>query len=253
MFGYQKDYAFLKKQCLPGGTAFIQLKNHTIFFFVALLRPFESISTRVSNCYPCFKKYFFIVKKVRLSTPSVHPDQRYIDALLTNDRAVIEEIYRRFSGRIKSYILKNNGIEEDAADIFQETLIDLYQQAKSKNLILTCPFEPFLLLLCKRKWLNALKKKSILPVTNSEDSLLLNTSDDALREAEAVERRKEEAELYQNALQMISERCREIIKASLSTDAQEIIAEKMNVSYGYFRKKKSECMASLIKLIQEKK
>ena len=90
----------------------------------------------------------------------IHTDQRYITALLQNNTVLVKEIYDLFSGKVKSYIIQNSGSEDDAADIFQEALVDIYQQARYKNLQLTCPFEAFLLLICKRKWLNELKKKA---------------------------------------------------------------------------------------------
>src|SRR5438105_2613209 len=101
----------------------------------------------------------------------IHTDQRFINGLLQNDTLTVKEIYERFSGKVKSYILQNNGSEDDAADIFQESLIDIYHQAKSRSLQLSCPFEPFLLLVCRRKWLNELKKRGRHKVTNDTEGL----------------------------------------------------------------------------------
>src|SRR5437763_16695777 len=101
----------------------------------------------------------------------IHTDQRFINGLLQNDTLTVKEIYERFSGKVKSYIVQNNGSEDDAADIFQESLIDIYQQARSKEFHLTCPFEPFLLLVCKRKWINELKKRGRHRVTKEPDDL----------------------------------------------------------------------------------
>ena len=81
---------------------------------------------------------------------AVHADQRYIIGLLENDGRVTKEIYEKCARKVCSFILFNNGNEDDAADILQEGLVDVYQQAKYKSLELTCPFEPFLLLICKR-------------------------------------------------------------------------------------------------------
>ena len=71
----------------------------------------------------------------------------------------MRQIYTKYAAKVKHYIMANSGDADDAADIFQEALIDIYNQAKNKQLELTCPFEPFLLLICKRKWLNILKKR----------------------------------------------------------------------------------------------
>src|SRR5258708_25392649 len=95
----------------------------------------------------------------------IHAHERYLIGLSNNDNQVVEELYRRFAPTIKNHILYTQGSEEDAADIFQESLIDIYNQAKYKGLQLTCPFEPFLLLVCKRKWLNEIKKRGKNPVT----------------------------------------------------------------------------------------
>src|SRR6218665_738009 len=100
-----------------------------------------------------------------------HPDQRYIEGLLENNNLVVKEIYQRFAGKIKYHILQNSGSEDDAADIFRESIMDIYNQGKYKNLQLTCPFEPFLLLICKRKWLNELKKRGNQPVTKHDGHL----------------------------------------------------------------------------------
>ncbi|MEJ6981859.1 sigma-70 family RNA polymerase sigma factor [Pedobacter sp. P351] len=180
----------------------------------------------------------------------LHPDNRYIEALLNNDTLVVQEIYEKFFGKIKRYIINNSGSENDASDIMQEALIDIYQQAKYKSFKLSCPFEPFLLLVCKRKWLNELKKKSVLPVTNIDDALLV-IGEDVFAEAELLEKQDEEAKRFILMFEKLGDRCKEIISESLKGDAQELVAEKLGVTYGYLRKKKSECMAALIKLIKQ--
>lgn len=202
---------------------------------------------------PVHKKKFLVGRKAFnlgfYRFRKLHQDQRYIEALLSNNQKVVEEIYTRFSAKIRRYIINNSGSDNDAADIFQEALIDIYQQAKYKSFQLTCPFEPFLLLVCKRKWLNELKKRSVLPVTNIDDALL-TIGDDVFADAELLEKQDEEARLFTRMFEKLGERCKEIISESLKGDAQEKVAEKLGVTYGYLRKKKSECMAALIKLIK---
>jgi RNA polymerase sigma factor (sigma-70 family) len=181
-------------------------------------------------------------------TKSVHLDQRYLIGLVNNDAQIINEIYKKCAGKVKSFVVFNNGSTNDAEDIFQEALVDVYHQAKHKNLQLTCPFEPFLLLVCKRKWLNQLKKKSNIQVTNNEDDLL-HIGEDTFEQAEALEKQKEQSAIFLKAFEKLGERCQEIIRWSMQGDAQEKVAKALGVTYGYLRKKKSECMASLVKLV----
>ena len=182
-------------------------------------------------------------------TRVIHTDQRLVNGLLHNDTAVVKEIYNRFSGKVKSYILQNNGSEDDAADIFQEALIDIYQQAQHKSLQLTCPFEPFVLLICKRKWLNELKKRGRQGVTKDPEELY-NIGEDVFAFAEQMQVQNDKAKLFMVMFQRLGERCREIISKCLGSKAQDEVAVELGVSYAYLRKKKSECTAELIKLIQ---
>jgi len=182
----------------------------------------------------------------------IHADQRYLLSLLNNDNQLIGEIYRLFAPGITRYIMANRGSEDDAADIFQESLIDLYNQAKYKGLELTCPFEPFLLLVCKRKWLNELKKRGNSPVTKSTEDLY-EYGEDVFAAAERLAGEEGKARVFLQQFQRLGEKCRELLKRSLTGDRQEKIAEALGVTYGYLRKKKSECMATLLSYIQAQK
>lgn len=182
---------------------------------------------------------------------SIHTDQRYITGLLQNDTALVREIYNRFAGKVKNYILQNSGSEDDAADIFQESLIDIYQQAQHKGLQLTCPFEAFVLLVCKRKWLNELKKRGRQGVTKDADDVY-NLGEDVFALAEQLQLQEDKASLFMAMFQQLGERCREIINKCLGNKPQEEVAVELGVSYAYLRKKKSECTAELIKLIKTK-
>jgi RNA polymerase sigma factor (sigma-70 family) len=211
-----------------------------------------SPETPFAGCSPdCIFIYLRYPKPGAISDLIIHTDQRYIHALLRNDVPVVKEIYEKFAGRVRYYILANNGTEDDAADILQETLIDIYNQAKHKQLQLTCPFEPFLLLLCKRKWLNELKKRERRPVT--KDAIDVSVGEDVFALAEQCRLNGKKLEAFLECFEKLGDKCREIIKKSLSGAAQEAIAEELKVTYGYLRKKKSECMASLVEMIWNKK
>lgn len=182
-------------------------------------------------------------------TTVIHTDQRYIQALLENDTLAVREIYSRYAGKVRAYILANSGSEDDAADIFQESLIDIYNQAKNKGLQLTCPFEPFLIIVCKRKWLNELKKRGRQPVTKEVDDVSIG--EDVFAMAEQLKQNNEKMQLFLQCFEKMGTTCKEIIKRCMGGEDQEKIAEQLKVTYGYLRKKKSECMASLTQMIRQ--
>lgn len=183
----------------------------------------------------------------------MHSDQKYIDALRTNDASLVSDIYRLYASGIKAYLKSRGAEDEEAGDIFQEALIDIYKLAADGKFVLTCPFEAFLLLVCKRKWLNAVKKNQARGVTKSLDNGYIHVSDDTDTIAAAHADQLEKEQLVMAMLQQISERCREIILASYANKSQEKLADQLGVSYAYLRKKKSVCMAELIELVKSRK
>jgi|SRR5580704_11211471 RNA polymerase sigma factor (sigma-70 family) len=183
------------------------------------------------------------------TTKTIHVDQRYLQGLVENSSTVIREIYERFAGKVKSYILKNNGDEEDAADILQEALINIYRQAKNGALLLSCPFEAFLLLVCKRKWLNELKKRGSKRVTNDLERVS-DTGVDELALSEQIMEQDQKTGLFLAMFEKLGDTCKKIIRISLNGKPQDENAAALGLTYSFFRKKKSECMAILMKYIQ---
>lgn len=176
-------------------------------------------------------------------TQRMHADQKYIISLRKNDSQGIREIYKAYAHKVQYMIVSNSGTAADAADIFQESLIEIYKMASENSFVLTCPFEAFLVMVCKRKWLNVLKKKGRHPVTNYGDDIavLKAHEQEAGQYAEMAERESVIMEL----LEQLGDRCKEVIKACLSGKHQEQVAESLGMTYAYLRKKKSECMSQL--------
>ena len=177
-----------------------------------------------------------------------HSDHKYIKALVENDTRILNELYQKYSGKIVSFIVKNNGDYEDAQDVIQETLITIFNQAKERDFILTCPFDAYFYLLCKRKWLNKLNKKGIDKVTIIEE--ITSISDEQENIANETLIFEEKTSLMMQKLQELGGKCKEIIEMAFKIKKMEEVAEKLGVSYGYARKKKSECIGKLTKMIQ---
>ena len=62
---------------------------------------------------------------------------------------------------------------------------------------------------------------------------------------------QERENMVMGLFKTLGDRCREIIQLTQKKEfSQEEIATKLGLTYAYLRKKKSECMASLIKKVQ---
>lgn len=180
---------------------------------------------------------------------TIHVDQLYINGLAENNSSVIETIYKKFVPKVIHYIKNNSGDEDRAQDIVQETLITIYNQAKIKDLKLSCPFDAYFFLLCKRRWLNEIKKTSGKEVTIVDDNVYKDESTlELIHQTEIFE---EKQSLFDRMFQKLGQKCQEILKTSFETKTMEEVAEKLNITYAYARKKKSLCTGELTEMIQE--
>ncbi|MFT4661692.1 MAG: RNA polymerase sigma factor (sigma-70 family) [Patiriisocius sp.] len=185
--------------------------------------------------------FFFYIEQV------VHEDKKYIEGLLANDNQLIDQIYSRFSIKIKNYIIANSGSEDEAKDIFQESLISIYNRASKGDFKLTCPFEAYLFMVCRGKWLNVLKSSKKKKETNSD-------FDGYTIEAQGI---SDETVIYEEKMLMLDKKlnnlgksCQDILKKSWSGFSMSEVADQLNISYAYARKKKSHCVAKLISLVK---
>ena len=184
-----------------------------------------------------------------MAEKNLHPDQMYIDGLLQNNSSIIQSIYKKFAPKVKNYIRTNSGDDDQAQDIIQEVLIIIYNQAKTNGLQLSCPFDAYFFLLCKRRWLNELKKASNKEVTLMDENVSIDESVQEMTFQTEVFDDKQS--LFDEMFQKLGEKCQEVLKLSFVTKTMEEVAEKLNVTYGYVRKKKSLCTGQLTEMIQQ--
>ena len=178
-----------------------------------------------------------------------HPDQIYIDGLVQNNSTIIQSIYKKFVPKVKNYIRTNSGDDDQAQDVIQEVLITIYDQAKTKGLQLTCPFDAYFFLLCKRRWLNEIKKSSNKEVTLQDENVSIEEPVQEM--AFQTEAFDEKQSLFDEMFQKLGDKCQEVLKLSFVTKTMEEVAAKLNVTYAYVRKKKSLCTGQLTQLIQQ--
>jgi len=184
-----------------------------------------------------------------MASNATHEDQLYIDGLVHNNSAIIQSIYKKFVPKAVYFIKTNSGDEDQAQDVVQEVLITIYNQAKTKGLQLTCPFDAYFFLLCKRRWLNEIKKATNKEVTIADDNVYKDES--TVEMANQTEIFEGKQSLFDEMFQKLGEKCQELLKLSFVTKTMEEVAQKLNVTYGYVRKKKSLCTGQLTEMIQQ--
>jgi RNA polymerase sigma factor (sigma-70 family) len=83
-----------------------------------------------------------------------------LQGLARNDRKAIEAIYKNNYNMVQALVINNNGSADDAKDIFQETMIVLYEKARSGSLELNCQIKTYVYSVSRRLWLKRLQQMS---------------------------------------------------------------------------------------------
>lgn len=89
-------------------------------------------------------------------------DSEILEKIGQGDEGVLDHLYRKHYRMMLKIVLKNNGTEEEAQDIYQDALVAFWQKAASGNLVLTSKISTYLYSICNNLWLKELDRKSRL-------------------------------------------------------------------------------------------
>lgn len=109
------------------------------------------------------------------------PDSSYISdaeffvAIENEDDKRIGQMYKMVFPPVLSFILKNNGDEHDAKDIYQEAFIIALRQIQSNKFLNKSSVKTYLYSIARNLWLKELKKRGIklLQIHETEEVLVI--------------------------------------------------------------------------------
>lgn len=95
-----------------------------------------------------------------VSSRIINNDDEYIDGLLDSSPAIVDAIYKRFARKVKHMVTGWGGNMKEAANVFEDVLMAIYDYAHLHKITLTNHFEPFFLYACQLKWKQDLMQKA---------------------------------------------------------------------------------------------
>lgn len=179
-----------------------------------------------------------------------HPDQKYIEALLNGDKPLISEIYKKWGPEARRFIVKNSGTAEEAKDVFQDTILELWK--RKETLILTVPLGGYLYYIYRSKWFNVLSMDKKTQVTINDLKRYKDNGDISMQ-FEEVEIFESRFDILKECFEKLPERCQHIINAQYYDKLKgEEIKKKFNFpSIGAVRKAMYDCRESLKKCMMK--
>lgn len=137
-------------------------------------------------------------------------ENELIRGLAKNKADAVEAIYRECFGAIQAYIIKNNGYADDARDIFQEAIIVLFENAQSESFELTCSIKTYLYSVSRRLWLKKVQREKRSSATSLD---VLGDTVSVEDDLEVHQRRDENLNLLDVALDKLGEPCKSLLRA----------------------------------------
>lgn len=197
--------------------------------------------------YKLVRRVLRVSKNVKRSALS---DNEIISGILNDSKLMLNQLYQSFFPMVLQLVLSNNGDEDDAKDIFQESLIILYDKVKAGKFELSCKLKTFIYSICRRLWLKKLNHKS-------RNTLNIKDFEDFIPLEEDLEQHEKKDLLFQHmekSLGQLGNPCRTIIEDYyIQNKSMQEISDKFGYTNADNAKtQKYKCLQRLKKIFFQK-
>jgi RNA polymerase sigma factor (sigma-70 family) len=172
-----------------------------------------------------------------------YSDINIIEGVRNQDDKILNWLYDAYLQTVKKYVLTNSGSEADVSDVFQDTIIVLYNQITSDNLHLTTDLKGYFFGIARNVWSAQLRKKQ----------KTVELEIDPTYEEESEEQNDPVLErVISRAFQKLKPDQQMVLNLFSDGLSYEEIAVKMNLKNEvYARRKKYLCKEALLELVKE--
>lgn len=169
-------------------------------------------------------------------------DREILDRISKGDERALDYLYKKYYKMMTNIVLKNNGTEDEAKDVYQEALVAFWQKAASGKLVLTSKISTFLYSICLNQWRKELDRKSRL------------TGEEVDGEEFQSHEEKERYKIVMQCIGELGDTCKRILTYYYFDGLNMTdIAKKMNFANTDTAKtKKYKCKKKLDSLIKER-
>lgn len=156
-----------------------------------------------------------------------YTDNDFIEGLRTGSNEVLSALYKKYYNIVLKLIVNNSGTEEAARDIYQETVIVLYENAQKPEFELNCQLQTYIYSVARRLWLKQLKKNGrTFLLKEDDDSEMADVSEDINEHAG----REEEIEKMNLSLANLGEPCATLLRDFY---VQRLSMDQIAEKFGY--------------------
>ena len=170
-------------------------------------------------------------------------DIKIIEGVRNQDNEILNWLYDNYLQSVKKHVLNNSGSDEDVSDVFQDTIIILYNQITEDNLNLSTDLKGYFFGIARNVWNSQLRKKQKtieLEFDLPDEEETEDQSDPTLER------------IISRVFQRLKPDQQMVLSLFSDGNSYEEIAVKLNLKNEvYARRKKYLCKEALLELVKE--
>ena len=180
-----------------------------------------------------------------------YSEKEIIRGIVEENNEVMQFVYQNSYRPVRHLVMVNSGNEEDARDIFQESLIILYKKLKYNSLKLNCSVNTFIYSIARLLWLKELRLRNGRLKKDEDCDKYEDVERDIIKTYEYNER----LNFYRQIFNQLSEDCRKVLMLFMKSYSISEITKIMGYSSEQHTKnRRYRCKKSLInRILQEPK
>lgn len=176
-----------------------------------------------------------------------YTDNEILEGIKDHDKQILTYLYNAYFPGVAKYIRNNSGTEEEAKDIFQESLIVLYNKLRDGKLHIDRSLRSYFNVMVKLLWFKKLERE----IKTTDDPEYIDTvadeQDELIQEVEEAKKYN----LFYKHFRKLRKDCKKILTLVFKKIPLKRIAEKVgSKSENYIKKRKHLCKEYLIKSIK---
>lgn len=173
-----------------------------------------------------------------------------LEGLKAKDELILRYLYRQHSPMIAGHVRKNSGTDEDAREIIQITMLQLWTAVQEGRYQEEGKMERYIFQLAANNWRYELRRRRNRPA-GSLDATPIDVEDEGAENLEAAIVKDRYLNAVHQALQRLESPCDDIIRLYHLQEVSLLeISKKMNYDYDNLRKRIFDCRKKLKKITE---
>ncbi len=188
------------------------------------------------------------MQKINKEKSEASPVSEMLALIKKNDAATLKKLYRTNFSKVKSYVSKNHGDEQQAKDVYQEAFVAMWRNIKDNKFSAESEtaINGYIYKIAKYKWLDHLRSSRYANTTFINREMEYDE-----REIEENEMQNRKIKIIMDSINNLGERCQLLMRLFyFEQKPYREIAKIMSMDEASARNAKYRCQERLKKLTQ---